>query len=112
MTNILKKPLISEKSYGQVENSVFTFIVSKKASKEEIAKECEDLFGVTVLAVNTVSYIGKVKRSKRGEGKRNDFKKALVRLKPGDKIALFEIEEAKEEKAKQTKEKKSEKKAE
>lgn len=97
-TNILKKALISEKSFAEASsNSKCTFIVSKKASKEEIAFTCKELFGVEVLDVNTANFKGKVKKGKKGNGTRSDFKKAVVTLKKGQKIDLFEIEEEKKE---------------
>lgn len=95
MKNILKKPNISEKSFKDTSIGKYTFIVNKDASKEIVAKECESLFNVTVTAVNMIRYKGKVKMVKRIKGKRNDFKKAIVSLKKGDKIDLFEVESEK-----------------
>jgi large subunit ribosomal protein L23 len=66
--------------------------VKKDARKEEIAKMSESLFGVKVLGVNTANFKGKIKKTKKGSGKRSDFKKAIITVKPGNKIDLFEIE--------------------
>lgn len=87
---ILKKALISEKSFQEAALSKFTFIVDKKASKESVAASCKELFGVDVLSVNIINTIGKVKRTKKGEGKRSDQKKAIITCKKGQKIDLFE----------------------
>jgi len=100
-TSILKKALISEKSFGRAAEGKFTFIVDKKASKEAVALEVKELFKVNPLSVNVINIKGKVKRTKKGEGRRSDIKKAIVTLKKGEKIDLFEVE--KEEKAKQPK---------
>lgn len=99
-TNILKKALISEKSFSKVAEDKFTFIVAKSATKESVAEIVKELFGVDVLRINTITVVGKVKRSKKGLGKRSDFKKAIVTLKKGQKIDLFEIEQ-KEDKTKE-----------
>ncbi len=109
MNNILKKALVSEKSFSNVGKDKFTFIVDPKADKETIADVCEKLFGVNVLEVNTANIKGKVKMSKRGKGKRSDFKKAVVTLKKGQKIDLFDIETEKSDKDKKTKEQKADK---
>ncbi len=111
MSSLIKKAIISEKSFVKAGESKFTFIVDKRADKESIAYECEKLFGVNVLEVNTANYIGKIKSTKRVKGKRNDYKKALVTVKPGQTIDLFELE-APEEKAVKTKSEKSKAKAE
>lgn len=91
-TNILKNALISEKSFTKTAESKFTFIVTKSATKETVAATVKDLFGVDVISVNIANMIGKVKRSKKGLGRRSDLKKATVTLKKGQKIDLFEIE--------------------
>lgn len=92
MSNLLKKILVSEKSFASVANGKFTFVVAKNAAKEDIAKACQSLFNVTVLAVNTMNYQGKIKSTKKNKGKRADFKKVVLTLKPGDSIDLFEVE--------------------
>lgn len=106
MSSFIKKALISEKSYLAAANGKFTFIVDKHADKDSVAKAVEGLFKVNVLSVNTANYIGKIKTTKRVTGKRNDFKKVILTLKPGQKIDLFELEsdKDKEDKAKAKKE--------
>ncbi len=108
-TNILKRALVSEKSFSKATEGKFTFVVDKSATKETVAQSIEELFGVNVLSVNIANIIGKVKRSKKGLGKRSDYKKAIVALKKGQKIDLFEIEQPEEkEKNKKKVEKKEE----
>jgi large subunit ribosomal protein L23 len=93
---ILKRALISEKSFAQATKGKFSFAVDQSATKEIVAKSVEELFGVNVLSVNILNTIGKIKRSKKGFGKRSDCKKAIVTLKKGQKIDLFEIEKPEE----------------
>ena len=97
-TNTLKKALISEKSFARAAESKFTFVVDGSASKIDVAAAVEELFNVKVEGVNIINVIGKVKRSKKGLGRRSDIKKAIVSLKKGQKIDLFEVEESKEDK--------------
>lgn len=93
--DIIKKALITEKTMQDVSKSnVYAFEVDTKASKNQIKVAVEAQFGVTVLGLNTVTIQGKTKR--RGQMRRNSikmspYKKALLKLKEGDKIAQFEI---------------------
>jgi len=96
--NILKRALVSEKSFGQAGNSKFTFLIDQNADKGSVKETVEDLFSVHVTAINIINIPGKAKRSKKGPGRRSDIKKAVVTLKKGEKIDLFEIEETKEDK--------------
>jgi len=99
MSNILiKKPIISEKSFNLAADGVYTFLVDLSSGKKQIAREVEELFKVDVISVNIVNIPGKVKRVKKGYGKRSDIKKALVRIKKGQKISIFEVEENKKQK--------------
>lgn len=89
---IIISPLITEKSGHQLElNNSYTFKVSMKANKVEIKKAIERIFSVRVISVNTITMMGKPKKLGKYEGKRSDWKKAIVTLKPGDKIAEFEV---------------------
>lgn len=101
MNNPFKSALISEKSFQKVAQSQYTFVVDKRLSKKEIGQSCRDLFNVTVLSVNTANFKGKVKRTKKSTGQRSDFKKAIITLKKGDKIDLFEVEEKEKSASKQ-----------
>ena len=88
---IIIAPMVTEKttSLNKINNS-YTFKVSINANKIEIKKAVEKIFNVNVLAVNTIRQRGKVKRMGRYSGKRADWKKAIIKLKQGDKIADFE----------------------
>lgn len=92
--DILKKPVITEKytMLGEKLNK-FAFRVSPTATKEEIKAAIETLYGVNVIAVNTMIYPGKAKSryTKRGyvSGKTTRYKKAIVTLKDGDKIDFY-----------------------
>jgi large subunit ribosomal protein L23 len=109
-TNILKRALVSEKSFAKATEGKFTFVVAKTATKATVTQSIEELFDVNVLSINIANIIGKVKRSKKGLGKRSDYKKATVTLKKGQKIDLFEIEKPEEkEKSKKKAEKVEEK---
>lgn len=88
--DIIKKPVISEKSMTLTQGNKYSFYVDPDANKIEIKKAVEDLFKVTVLNVNTTSVKGKIKKMGRYAGKTPDRKKAIVTLKEGDKIEIFE----------------------
>lgn len=90
MKSLIKRPIISEKSTTFTEAGGYTFEVEPKATKIDIKKEIELRFNVEVTAVNTLNVRGRSKASKYGRGKVPNFKKALVKLKAGQKIALFE----------------------
>ncbi len=90
---IIKKPILTEKSYAGISNKVYTFEVAKAANKVEIAQAVEKLFGVQVEKVNTVNVKGhtKTQNTKAGRtvGKTSDYKKAIVTLKEGSKTIAF-----------------------
>lgn len=89
--DILIRPVVTEKSVNlaQQENK-YTFYVDKKANKIEIKRAVEELFNVKVLAVNTMNVKGKKKRVGRSIGLTSERKKAIVTLRPGDRIDIFE----------------------
>jgi len=97
--DVLIKPVITEKTTDQIENSnVYTFIVNQAANKHEIARAVEKMWDVTVLDVRTMRYAGKAKRSILGRihknwslGRRPSFKKAVVKLAEEDHIELYEV---------------------
>jgi len=90
--NIVISPIITEKSGNQVQTqNTYSFKVSINANKIEIKHAIERIFAVKVLAVNTIRYMGKPKRLGKYTGKRPDWKKAIVTLRTGDKIADFEV---------------------
>jgi len=88
--DILRKPLITEKSMSLLEQNKYTFLVDLRANKTEIKQAVEAIFKVHVLNVNTMRVKGKMKRVRRIAGKTPDVKKAIVTLKDGDKIDMFE----------------------
>ena len=88
--DILIRPLITEKSTQLMEEGKYVFVVAKKANKIEIAKAVAPVFNVKVANVNTVNVSGKVKRMGRFVGKRSDYKKAIVKLAPGETIEFFQ----------------------
>ena len=89
--SVIKRPLITEKATRQkeMENKV-SFVVAPDANKAEIKEAVERLFGVKVIKVNVMNVRGKPRRLGRIEGKRRDWKKAVVTLRPADKIEFFE----------------------
>ena len=91
---ILKRPLITEKTYKLAQDKVYTFEVDQKATKGQIREAVEDTFGVTVLAVQTVKIAGKVKRTgkKRVSTQASPKKKAMVRIQKDQSIEVFEVQ--------------------
>ncbi|MEN6325849.1 MAG: 50S ribosomal protein L23 [Syntrophomonas sp.] len=88
--DIIIKPVVTEKSMGLLADSKYTFIVDKKANKTEIKNAIENIFEVKVEKVYTMNVKGKPKRMGRFEGRKPNRKKAIISLKPGHKIRLFE----------------------
>ena len=90
--DIILSPRITEKSMANAIGTQYTFAVHPQATKTQIRHAIESIFGVNVLAVNTVNVGGKkrnfARRGTRTAGKQSDFKKAIVTLKPGQKIEL------------------------
>jgi large subunit ribosomal protein L23 len=78
--DILLAPVVSEKSYGLLEERQYTFIVAPEANKTQIKIAVEKVFGVKVVSVNTLNRPGKRKRTRTGYGKRKDTKRAVVTL--------------------------------
>ena len=90
--SVIIRPVVSEKSYGLLDNGVYTFVVDPSATKIEIAQAVESIFSVQVAKVNTLNRKGKRKRNRKsqGFGKRVDTKRAIVTLAAGGRIDLFE----------------------
>ena len=90
--DIIIAPVISEKSYDQLEENVYVFKVNTSASKPEIRRAVQTIFEVTGTKVNTLNRKGKVRRNRRSNtvGKRADTKRAIVTLAEGDSIKIFE----------------------
>jgi large subunit ribosomal protein L23 len=81
--------VISEKSYGLLDQNWYTFLVRPDANKTAIKIAIEQIFNVRVITVNTSSREGKRKRTRTGWGRRNATKRALVKLADGDRIEAF-----------------------
>ena len=89
--DIIIKPLLTEKSYADISNKKYAFIVAKNANKVEIKKAIETIFNVKVDKVNTCNYDGKFKTQGRAQGYTASYKKAYVTLSQDSKpIAFFE----------------------
>ncbi len=87
--DVIFKPVVSEKSYGLLDQNKYTFLVHPSANKTQIKIAIQQIFEVRVLAVNTLNREGKRKRTRQGWGKRNNTKRAIVTLAPGDRIEAF-----------------------
>ncbi len=88
---IIERPIMTEKSIAGADQRKYTFRVNRHANKIEIARAVEQIFNVKVQDVNTINVKGKKRRLGRyPEGKTPDWKKAIVTLKPGYKIEIFE----------------------
>ena len=87
---ILLRPVVSEKSYHQITENRYTFKVHKDAHKTQVRQAVEELFDVKVVSVNVVKMPPKPKRRGLIKGKQSGWKKAIVELKAGDKIEIFE----------------------
>jgi large subunit ribosomal protein L23 len=81
--DILIAPVVSEKSYGLLDEGKYTFIVDPRANKTEIKIAVEQVFSVKVDSVNTINRKGKTRRTRSGIGKRKDTKRAIVTLREG-----------------------------
>ena len=89
--DILRGPVVTEKTTLQKElHNQITFRVDKRANRVEIKDAIEKAFNTEVKQVRTVQVKGKVKQRGRIVGKRNDWKKAIVTLMPGQRIDFFE----------------------
>ena len=89
--DIIKRPIITEKSALLAEKAVYTFEVAKDANKVEIKKAIEEIYDVKVVAIRTVNVHRQPKRMSRYEGFKAAYKKAIVRLEPGQTIKAFEV---------------------
>ena len=86
--DIIVAPVVSEKSYGLMEQGVYTFLVHTDANKTQIKIAVQEIFGAKVASVNTLNREGKRKRSRTGYGKRKNTKRAVVALREGS-IDIF-----------------------
>jgi large subunit ribosomal protein L23 len=87
---VIIAPVVSEKSYSLIDDSKYSFRVHPKAHKTQIRQAVEELFDVKVEGVNTVQVRPKPKRRGFHKGKKPGWKKAIVQLREGDRIEIFE----------------------
>ena len=90
--SVLIRPVVSEKTYGLMENHTYVFVVDPRATKIDVRNAVEQAFDVKVVNVNTMNRKGKATRNRRTgvKGQRPGTKRAIVTLRPGDSINLFE----------------------
>lgn len=88
--DIIIRPIVTEKTSDMMKDNKYTFQVAMGANKTEIRQAIEAIFNVKVVNVNTIRVLGKAKRMGKYEGKRSDYKKAIVKLAEGNTIPLFE----------------------
>ena len=88
--DVIKAPVITEKSMGMLDDNKYTFVVDPRANKTEIRQAIESIFDVTVTKIATQNRRGKRKRRGYVVGKRSDTKRAIVTLAEGDEIELFD----------------------
>jgi large subunit ribosomal protein L23 len=87
--DVILAPVVSEKSYGLIDEGKYTFLVDPRSSKTEIKLAIEKIFSVKVDSINTLNRAGKRKRTKFGWGQRKSTKRAIVSLKDGATIDIF-----------------------
>jgi large subunit ribosomal protein L23 len=87
--DVIIAPIVSEKSYAELNRNWYTFEVRPDANKTQIKIAIQEIFNVRVLTVNTLNREGKRKRTRTGWGKRKNTKRALVKLADGDRIEAF-----------------------
>jgi large subunit ribosomal protein L23 len=87
--DVLIKPVVSEKSYGLLDENKYTFVVRPDANKTEIKIAVEKVFNVKVTGVNTLNREGKRRRTRFGVGKRPNTKRAIVTVAEGQRIDIF-----------------------
>jgi large subunit ribosomal protein L23 len=87
--DVIVRPVISEKSYGLLDDNKYTFIVAPDANKTQIKIAIEQIFNVRVVGVNTINRQGKRKRTRFGYGRRPNTRRAIVSLAEGDRIEIF-----------------------
>lgn len=88
--SILAVPVVSEKSVNAMGHNQYTFKVHPRANKIQVLKAVEEIFKVKVIKVRTMNFFGKAKQFRATTGKQPDYKKAIVTLKEGQKIEVFE----------------------
>ncbi len=90
LRELVKRPLITERTTKLMEENKYCFLVDPRANKTQIKQAIEEIFKVKVKAVNTFNRLGKIKRMGRHEGRRPSWKRAVVTLEAGSRIEFFE----------------------
>ena len=90
MYQLIKRPLVSEKNSSLAESGIYVFQVDQAATKTDVKKAIEKFFKVKVVSVKTAVCRGRATRNRLGASSVKYWKKAMVRLAPGEKIAIFE----------------------
>lgn len=88
--NLIKRPIITEKTTRLMEQNKYYFIVDPRANKTQIKSAVEEIFKVKVRSVNTLNLLGKIKKMGRYEGRSTSWKRAIVTLEKGSRIEFFE----------------------
>jgi len=95
LSEVIKQPILTEKTYKQMASGLYTFTVNRKANKSHIKKAFEQIFEVKVADVNIINRKPKTKSLGKFVGKTSASKKALIKLAPGEQLSLFSSEAAK-----------------
>ncbi|BDT04890.1 MULTISPECIES: 50S ribosomal protein L23 [Spiroplasma] len=93
LSEVIVKPVLTEKTYKQMAEGIYTFTVNRKANKSHVKKAFEQIFEVKVADVNIINSKPKTKTVGRFVGKTSAVKKALIKLAPGEQLSLFSSEE-------------------
>ena len=93
LSEVIVKPVLTEKTYKQMADGIYTFTINRKANKSHIKKAFEQIFEVKVADVNIINSKPKTKTVGRFTGKTSAIKKALIKLAPGEQLSLFSSEE-------------------
>ncbi|MBP1526350.1 50S ribosomal protein L23 [Spiroplasma endosymbiont of Dactylopius coccus] len=93
LSEVIVKPVLTEKTYKQMAEGIYTFTVNRKANKSHVKKAFEQIFEVKVADVNIINSKPKTKTVGRFVGKTSAVKKALIKLAPSEQLSLFSSEE-------------------
>lgn len=93
LSEVIIKPVLTEKTYKQMAEGIYTFTVNRKANKSHVKKAFEQIFEVKVADVNIINSKPKTKTVGRFVGKTSAVKKALIKLAPSEQLSLFSSEE-------------------
>lgn len=89
--DIIIRPLVTEKGHSGQVQGLYTFVVDARANKTQIKSAVEEIFKVEVVSVNTMRVLGKIRRVGKHQGRKPSWKKAVVGLKAGQTIEMFQV---------------------